>query len=843
MTDFSISGDVGERLVAPEKVPLGSAVSAPVEPLNLNSEMVGEPWLSLVIPTRNEQSNVGALLDRVTEALAAQCAEVIVVDDSDDDTPGTLASSARSCPVPVRLLHRPPGSRDGGLSGAVIAGARHARGAWVLVMDGDLQHPPSAAIMLAETARRRDCDLVVGTRYAGSGSSEDGLDGSRREFVSSFATRMVKSTFPRRLAMISDPLSGLFAFRKSAVNLDRLRPAGFKILLEILVRNPVARVAEVTYRFAPRHAGESKASLGQGLTFLRHVVSLRCSRLATQLRDKPKSRSDRLMELMRLFAFGAVGVSGLAVNTAALWFFLQLAGWNHLLAAALATQFSTAWNFALVDGLVYRRRALGSRLGRAARFFTMNNLLLLARLPVLQLLVISGVGVLIANAITLTLLFVVRFVVSDRAIFRSAAQSRDPVRILVDAGAPALMSLVGERAVRSRKRSRYLPYRYDIAGVVRIGSQLLLPEMEFFRAQRLTENELDITVRVGEVGGRSPRTRAAMTEHGSAEAVRYEEHLGRIGANFSVRLGSDRIDLEVGPLLAKSRHVVYTNIIEPLLRFVMVSRGYMLLHAACVELDGSGVMLSAFTDTGKTSTILRLVREHGCLFLSDDMTIIDANGSAFCFPKPLTISAHTLRAVSADDLTRSEWRRLQVQSRLHSKSGRSIGMILSRFNLPIMGINALTQMLVPPPKYAVDRLVPCRMTASTKVSELFIIERGKPRLAELDHDAVLKQLIANTDDAYGFPPFRHLAPAISVGGMNYLELRDAERDILGSFLSHIRGRVLASDTFSWADEIPELLRAGMSRTAANGADPLVPENALATARPEAVLPHEGPSYG
>ena len=54
-------------------------------------------------------------------------------------------------------------------------------------------------------------------------------------------------------------MSGLFAFRRAAVDLDRLNPIGFKILLEILVRHPAARVAEVAYSFAPRTAGESKA--------------------------------------------------------------------------------------------------------------------------------------------------------------------------------------------------------------------------------------------------------------------------------------------------------------------------------------------------------------------------------------------------------------------------------------------------------------------------------------------------------------------------------------------------------------------------------------------------------
>ncbi|HYS33229.1 MAG TPA: glycosyltransferase family 39 protein, partial [Streptosporangiaceae bacterium] len=429
-------------------------------------------------------------------------------------------------------------------------------------------------------------------------------------------------------------------------------------------------------------------------------------------------------------------------------------------------------------------------------------------------------GLLAANAVTLTLLFVVRFLLSDRAIFRSTAQdSRDPVRVLVDMTAGAGRGEVGTSS--NGKRSRYLAYRYDVGGVVTIGSQIMLPEMEYFRAQHVAHDELDITVRVGDVGGRTPRRRAAMTEHAGTAAIRYEEHLGRLGANFRAHLGGDRVDIEVGPLLARSSHVVYTNIIEPMLRFMMVSRGRMLLHAACVDFDGTGIMLSALTDTGKTGTVLRLVREHGCRFLSDDMTLIDADGQATCFPKPLTISAHTLRAVSADDLTRAEWRRLQIQSRLHSKGGRSIGMRLSRFNLPIMGLNAITQMLIPPPKYTVDRLVPCHLTPSTMVRELFIIERGRPRLADLDHQSALEQLIVNTDDAYGFPPFRHLAPAISIAGMDYQELRAVERKILAGFLSHVRARTLASDSFSWADDIPLLLQPAGS-PASNGSPVLVP---------------------
>jgi dolichol-phosphate mannosyltransferase len=795
------------------------AVPTVIADLSLASN--GEtPSLTVIVPTRNEKQSIELLLARLGPAVAPLDAELIFVDDSDDETPDVLAEQAATCPVPIRLLHRPPGSRKGGLSSAVIAGARQARGDWVLVMDADLQHPPETAAVLASTAMRHDCDIVVGTRYAGHRSAADGLGSAGRVFVSSYATRLVKDLFPRRLAMVSDPLSGLFAFRRTSVNLDRLRPTGFKVLLEILVRNPVARVAEVAYRFEPRAAGDSKASLRQGFIFLRHLARLRGARLAKQLRERPVTRSERISQAMRFASFGLVGATGIVVNSAALWFFFHTLGWNHLLGASLATQVSTTWNFVLVDTMIYRKRAHGTRLGRAVRFFIMNNVLLLARLPVFQFLIDRGFRVLVANAITLVLLFVVRFVLSDRAIFASAKHEtrRDPVRVLVDLATPNGSGLDGA-ASAARKRSRYLTYRYDVAGVVKIGSQIMLPELEFFRAQHIADSDVDIAVRVGDVGNKRPCKRAAMIESSHPTVIRYEEHLGRLGANFRARI-DDCVTVEVGPLLARSCHVVYTNILEPLLRFVMVSRGRMLLHSACVELAGTGVMLSALTDTGKTGTVLRLLREHGGRFLSDDMTVIDRSGNASWFPKPLTISAHTLRAVSADDLTRSEWRRLQIQSRLHSKGGRSIGMALSRFNLPIMGINALTQMLIPPPKYTVDRLVECQITDATRVRELFIIERGSPRLADLDKRDALTQLLANTDDAYGFPPFRYLAPAISIGSLNYHELRAAERSILAGFLANVRVRTLASDTFGWAEEIPRLITAngsGLAGASGNGA--------------------------
>ena len=373
--------------------------------------------------------------------------------------------------------------------------------------------------------------------------------------------------------------------------------------------------------------------------------------------------------------------------------------------------------------------------------------------------------------------------------------------VLFDERSPSTASY-RERQVCPRGTG-YLPYRYDVGGLVTIGSEVTLHELEFFRAPRLGK-DLDIEIRVGKVGRASWKSRARLLRFDNPAGVRYEEHLGRLAANFAIDLG-DRIHVTLSTLLARSPHVAYTNVAEALLRFVIARRGHMLLHSACLDLDGRGVLLSARTDTGKTGTVLRLLRERGARFLSDDMTIVAPDGTAQCFPKPLTISSHTLRAVDPDDMKRSEWTRLAVQSRIHSKAGRGVGLAMGNANLPIMTANALTQIVVPPPKYRADRLVDCELTDQIEISDVFIIERGNHSLVDVASAQALDELVENTDDAYGFPPFRYLAPVIVVGGQRYDALQEREHEVLRSVLRRVRVRRMGSENFDWADRIPSVL--------------------------------------
>ena len=93
-------------------------------------------------------------------------------------------------------------------------------------------------------------------------------------------------------------------------------------------------------------------------------------------------------------------------------------------------------------------------------------------------------------------------------------------------------------------------------------------------------------------------------------------------------------------------------------------------------------------------------------FISDDLTLISASGKVFTYPKPMTISHHTVKAINSRYLSLWERLALLVQSRIHSRSGRRLAHFLSNSKLPMATINALVQFLVPPPKYFVQRLIP-----------------------------------------------------------------------------------------------------------------------------------------
>jgi hypothetical protein len=126
---------------------------------------------------------------------------------------------------------------------------------------------------------------------------------------------------------------------------------------------------------------------------------------------------------------------------------------------------------------------------------------------------------------------------------------------------------------------------------------------------------------------------------------------------------------------------------------------------------------------------------------------------------------------------------------------------LSQTKLPAATMNAIVQMLVPPPKYMVHRLIPSAKYANqAKLSGAVIIERG-PELEEaLHHEQAVETFVRNAEDAYGFPPYPILANSLS--RWEEEDLHADEQSIVAEALRGIRTMRLRDPKFNWWQRLP-----------------------------------------
>jgi dolichol-phosphate mannosyltransferase len=457
--------------------------------------------------------------------------------------------------------------------------------------------------------------------------------------------------------------------------------------------------------------------------------------------------------MTRPIRFGVVGALGIVVNSLVLFLLTDGAGLHYLASALFASVASTTHNFILTERWVFAgRRPAAGVAWRLAAFAALTVVTLAARVPVLYLLT-DGVGLhyLVSNLAAIALLFGARYTVSNVWIW--AGRDRR-VQVSLDGW-----------------------FNYEVQGSVRIRSQVELPELAVFNLDHAVEPDLVIRRRPG-LGG-LPRRRRAM--HVSGDRASYREHLGSLGVAFDVGMG-EMVTIETNWLLAWSQHVLYTNVVEPVLRFMLAARGYVLLHCASVAAADGATLISAPTDTGKTSTVLRLLQAGDWAYLGDDMALITPGGEVLSYSKPMTLSAHTLGVLDAHGEGPIDRLMLRLRGAVHSRSGRAIGHALARTNIPIVSINALVQLIVPPPKYHVQSLVECESIERAVISSVVVLQIGPQAVVRLTVEEAVTALLLNTEDAYTFPPFDALAGVFTHRGLTVPELRRREAEVLAGAL-------------------------------------------------------------
>jgi len=275
----------------------------------------------VIAPTYNEKGNLQELVTRVFDACqkARIEAELVIVDDNSPDGTGAYAEELGKTRR-IKIVHR---AGKLGLSSAVLEGFKAASGSILVVMDADLSHPPEKIPEMISKIESGEAEMVVGSRYVKGGSVENWP--FTRKMISKSATLLA-----RWLTKVKDPMSGLFALKKSVIEGVDLNPVGYKIGLEILVKGKYSKVAEIPIHFANRKAGTSKLSGTEVLKYIDHVTML---------------YEHKRFWLAKYLKFAFIGGIGTIINLAIFWTSVEFFHVHYLWAVALAFVVADTNNF------------------------------------------------------------------------------------------------------------------------------------------------------------------------------------------------------------------------------------------------------------------------------------------------------------------------------------------------------------------------------------------------------------------------------------------------------------------------------------------------------------------
>ncbi|MBI4438463.1 glycosyltransferase [Candidatus Woesearchaeota archaeon] len=222
--------------------------------------------LTVIIPTLNEEKNISRLLKLITSMYSD--AKVTVSDDASKDRTQAIVKEAASRNRNISLIDRAK-EPEKGLTASVIDAAKKTRTKYLIVIDGDLQHPPEKIKEIYEKLKAND---IVGAarrkvlvKWA-----------AHRRIVSSAATLLAKLRLRKNL---TDPLSGYFGTRTELFNKvlseneKKFEKEGYKVFFELLKYAPKnAKITEVKYDFGLRKGGQSKLKARHAVLFIKSLT-------------------------------------------------------------------------------------------------------------------------------------------------------------------------------------------------------------------------------------------------------------------------------------------------------------------------------------------------------------------------------------------------------------------------------------------------------------------------------------------------------------------------------------------------------------------------------------------
>jgi glycosyltransferase involved in cell wall biosynthesis len=118
--------------------------------------ITARPTISVIVPARNEEASLSDCLESLVAQTGVQF-DIIVVDDQSTDRTREIAESFAG----MQIIEAPPlPSGWTGKNNAVTAGARAARGEWLLFTDADTVHIPGSLSRALAEAKENAADLL-----------------------------------------------------------------------------------------------------------------------------------------------------------------------------------------------------------------------------------------------------------------------------------------------------------------------------------------------------------------------------------------------------------------------------------------------------------------------------------------------------------------------------------------------------------------------------------------------------------------------------------------------------------------------------------------------------------
>ena len=251
-----------------------------------------KPEISIILPTLNEEKNIGILLPKIQHILKDYTYEVIVVDDSSTDKTRHIAEEFFAINNNGFVLYRDALS---GLSSAIYDGFNIASGNFLIVMDADLQHDEEILPEIINKIATEKYDLCIASRNIENGGYGNLI--LPRKLLSKFGIWLANFILNMKL---SDPMSGYFGLSRKLFEEIKhsINPRGFKLLLEILYKSMNIKIAHVPYNFKVRKFGKTKLTLAIGFEYLLALLDLKLGWVVSY----------------RFIIFGFVGFIGSCLN-------------------------------------------------------------------------------------------------------------------------------------------------------------------------------------------------------------------------------------------------------------------------------------------------------------------------------------------------------------------------------------------------------------------------------------------------------------------------------------------------------------------------------------------------